>query len=120
MGPRLRRWVLAAVVVCVACGAVASALLIAGANASEQKRKDIRRLMVLTGAADLSTQIMDQLMSSLKRSTPSVPDPFWDEFRAGIKIDELVEFCIPICEKHLSHEDIKNSSSPTSRPPARG
>lgn len=72
-----------------------------------EKHEDIKRLMLISGAGDLGVQIMNQMVGSFKQSLPQVPDTFWDEFRKDINADALIDLCVPIYDKHLSHADIK-------------
>ena len=76
-------------------------------DSSAEKRKDIKRLMVLTGAGDIGIQVMNQMVASFKQSLPQVPAAFWDDFKEEINPDALIDLCIPIYDKHLSHGDIR-------------
>lgn len=77
-----------------------------GREASLQKRADIRKLLVVTGSTEIATQVMDQLMASLRNVAQDLPEEFWTKFREEVKPTELVELLIPVYEKHLTHEDI--------------
>ncbi len=77
------------------------------AKAESAKIKDIRKLMALTGAADLGMQVMDQMMVAFERNMPKVPKAFWAEFRKEIDVQVLVDLVVPVYDKHLNHEDIK-------------
>lgn len=70
-------------------------------------RQDIRKLMVLTGAGDLGTQVMRQMIDMFKQTYVGVPAEVWDRFLEQAGGDELVELVIPIYERHLTHEDVK-------------
>lgn len=71
------------------------------------KEQDIRRLLELTGSADLGDQVLNSLISNFKTNLPDVPDEFWTEFRGKYNGDDLVELVIPIYDRHFTHEDIK-------------
>ncbi len=71
------------------------------------KRDDIKKMMEVTGAADLSFQVMNQMIDAFKQGDLGVPDEFWDDFMDEVDPNELVEMCIPSYEKHFSHEEIK-------------
>lgn len=98
------RWVGMAIAASVCVSMIA---LAAEADSTAEKQRDIRRLMVLTGAGDLGIQVTDQMLASFKESLPQVPDTFWQEFRKDINANALIDLCVPVYEKHLSHSDIK-------------
>jgi uncharacterized protein len=72
-----------------------------------EKQKDIKSLMVLTGSGELGIQVVEQMVASFKKSMPDIPNTFWDDFMKEIDADGLMEICVPVYDKHLSHEDIK-------------
>ena len=77
------------------------------APADSEFRQDIRRLMELTGAGEMGTQVMDQMIGMFQQSNLGVPPEFWESFMAEVDADELVELVVPIYERHLTHEDVK-------------
>lgn len=70
------------------------------------KRTKIRRLLALTGSAELGMQVMEQMFRSFQRSMPNVPESFWTELRKEVHPDDLVELIVPIYERNLSEADI--------------
>ena len=72
----------------------------------KKKADDIRRLIDLTGASQISRQVITQLISSFKTSLPQVPEKFWEGFVNEVNINELQDRIIPIYDKYMSHEDI--------------
>jgi uncharacterized protein len=76
-------------------------------TARAQKQKDIRRLMTLTGSADLGKQMMANLLNALKPAHPDVPESFWKEFLKEANATDLIDQCVPVYDRHLSHADIK-------------
>lgn len=58
----------------------------------------IRRLLELTGAANLALQSMEQMMPSQRAANPQVPAAFWDAFLAHARRDvpQLVDSLIPV------------------------
>ncbi|WP_168210320.1 DUF2059 domain-containing protein [Persicimonas caeni] len=78
-----------------------------GGKGESAKRKDIRKLLEITGSAELGLQVVDQMIAQFKMSAPNVPSEFWDEFRKDINKDGLVEIIVPIYDKHLTHDEIK-------------
>lgn len=71
------------------------------------KIKDIRRLMDITGSGNIGMQVMSNMIESYKKMLPNVPPSFWDGFVKEVDIDSLVEMIIPIYDKYLTHEEIK-------------
>ena len=89
----------------------------ASAKVDPSKEADIRQLMDVTGAKDLGQQIMDagiaQFRSSVIDSQPDNPrakqfaDAFALRFQKHFDPRSLTETVIPIYDKHLSSEDLK-------------
>ncbi len=71
------------------------------------KTEDIRKLMQLSGAGDLGAQMAKQMIPALKQAAPGVPEAFWSQFAAKIKGDDLVDLIVPIYEKHLTADEVK-------------
>jgi uncharacterized protein len=81
------------------------------------KEADIRQLMEVTGASDLGQQIMTagiaQFRSSVIESQPDNPrakqfaDAFAVRFEKHFDAHSLADTVIPIYDKHLSGEDLK-------------
>jgi hypothetical protein len=83
------------------------------------KEADIRRLLELTGAKSMVSQVMTSMESSIKplmmNSLPpgdyreKLVDLFFQEFlsRANIEMPRLLDAAIPVYDKYYSNEDIK-------------
>lgn len=71
------------------------------------KMADVRRLLQLTGAAQLGAQVMEQLIPAFKQQMPSVPDRFWQDFMKEANPNELVNQVAIIYDKYLSHDEVK-------------
>jgi hypothetical protein len=74
---------------------------------SGPKADDIRKLLAMTGSAQLGTQVLAQVVLSMKRAMPHVPDRFWAEFQKEVKPDELTELLVPIYDGRLDTADVK-------------
>lgn len=72
-----------------------------------EKRKDIRRLLDLTGAGQLGMQVMSNMIPQFKQMLPNVPEQFWADFAKKLNPNELVDLVVPIYDRQLSHGDIK-------------
>jgi hypothetical protein len=89
----------------------------ASAKVDPSKEADIRQLMDVTGAKDLGQQIMDagiaQFRASVAESQPDNPrakqfaDAFALRFQKHFDPRSLTETVIPVYDKHLSSEDLK-------------
>jgi uncharacterized protein len=87
------------------------------ARVDAAKEADIRRLMEVTGAKDLGEQVMNagiaQFRASVTESQPDNPrakqfaDAFAARFEKHFDPRSLTETVIPIYDKHLSAEDLK-------------
>lgn len=71
------------------------------------KRADIRKLIELTGAANISADALQKMIEPLKASYPQVPEEFWNTFVHEVHSDELVDLVIPIYDKYYTHDEIQ-------------
>ena len=76
-------------------------------HADTSKTDDIRKLLAITGSAQLGTQVMTQLMGTMKQSMPNVPDKFWSDFQKEVRADELIDLIVPVYDKNLSQDDVR-------------
>lgn len=72
-----------------------------------EKVNNIRQLLDLTGAKNISQQIMLQTLDVLKSQYPQVPQKVWDTFLAEVKADEMINEIVPIYNKYFTGEEIK-------------
>ncbi len=72
-----------------------------------EKREDIRRLLELTGSAELGIDIMEQMIDNYKMSFPEVPSEFWDNFMKEVRPDDLINLIIPIYDRYFTHREIR-------------
>jgi hypothetical protein len=87
------------------------------AKVDPAKEADIRQLMEVTGAKDLGQQLMEagiaQFRASVTESQPDNPrakqfaDAFAQRFEKHFDPHALTETVIPIYDKHLSSEDLR-------------
>lgn len=73
----------------------------------EGKRKDIEKLLEITGSGELGIQVMNQMLQQMKPLVKDVPEEFWEEFMAEVDPKDLNNLIIPIYDKYLTHDDIK-------------
>lgn len=99
-----------AVVLCCVLGT--TVLMLEGGAASARSRikkhEAIRELLVLTGAANLGMQMMDQMLEPMKQMMPEVPESFWQDFMAEVDPDEMNDLIVPIYAKHFTLEEIES------------
>jgi len=86
---------------------VIAALLAMPALSAPAAPESIKALMHKTGAGDMSIQMMNQLIPSLKKMIPDAPESFWSDVMSEYDPDEMINIIIPVYQKHLSEEDIK-------------
>ncbi len=73
---------------------------------SPEKEVQIKKLLAITGSAQLGDQILDQLLSSFEKNLPQVPKEFWQGFKNEFKSDEIANRLLPIYDKYISLEDL--------------
>ena len=82
------------------------------------KEADIRRLLDLTGASGLATQMIGQMEQGIRPLvTNSLPpgeyreklvELFFEKFQSKIDSNQLIALITPIYDKHYSHAEIKS------------
>ena len=93
---------LAAVLILIfACASVARA------DIAPEKRKEIEKMLQLTGMEKLMAQVKGQMINSLKREMPNVPEDFWTRFEKKMDVHELTEKIIPLYDKYYTLDDLK-------------
>lgn len=70
------------------------------------KRAEIRQLIELTGAANVSADALRQIIAPLRSGFPQVPDEFWDTFIKEVRSEELIDLVIPIYDKYYTRAEI--------------
>ena len=71
------------------------------------KRAEIRKLIELTGAANISADALQKMIEPLKASYPQVPEEFWNTFIHEVHSDELIDLVIPIYDKYYTRDEIQ-------------
>jgi hypothetical protein len=81
------------------------------------KEADIRRLLDVTGAAGLATQMMGQMEQGIRpMMTNSLPpgeyrekliDLFFEKFHSKVDSNQLIALIVPIYDKYYTHAEIK-------------
>ena len=84
-----------------------SVVSIAKADISPEKRKEIEKMLRLTGVEKLVGQMETQMIEGMKTQMPQVPELFWTKFKQKMNTRELIEKVIPVYDKYYTTEDIK-------------
>lgn len=66
----------------------------------------IKKLMEITGAGNLSVQMMNQMIMSLKHEAPDASHKYWIDFMSEIDPGEMENLVVPIYQKYLTEEDV--------------
>jgi hypothetical protein len=83
-------------------------LSLGSAGAQETgKQKDIRHLLQITGSGQLGAQVMMQMIGNMKQTFTKVPESFWTDFMKEVHTDELVDLIVPVYDRNLSEDDVK-------------
>jgi len=79
-----------------------------------QKKKDIRKLLEVSGIYDqldlMKNNLLNQYSMGFAGAYPKTPDAFWEEYYDLITqkdIDQLVEKIIPVYDRHMSHSVVR-------------
>jgi hypothetical protein len=77
------------------------------AEITPEKRREIQKLLQLTGMEKLMEQMKTQMISALRQQLPDAPGDFWDTFQQKFDTKELIEKMIPIYDKYYTVEDLQ-------------
>jgi hypothetical protein len=78
-----------------------------GFGQSKEKETEIIKLLELTNVRNLAEQIFDLYIPQLRTLVPSVPQEFWDLFRANIDFDDFIKAYIPLYDRYYTLEEIR-------------
>ncbi|MCL2265183.1 MAG: DUF2059 domain-containing protein [Treponema sp.] len=73
----------------------------------QSKNEDILKLLRVSGTDKQTQMVIDELIALFEQTIPDIPAVVWVKFKDKIKIDDLLEMCIPIYDKYYTHNDIK-------------
>lgn len=93
---------------------VAGGASLAMAEVNAAKAADIRKLLEVSGIYDqlqlMKNNLLNQYSMGFAGGYPKTPDAFWEDYYDLIQpkdIDVLVEKIIPVYDKHMSHEVVR-------------
>ncbi|XOV83277.1 MAG: DUF2059 domain-containing protein [bacterium] len=76
-------------------------------SADPKKTADIHRLLEITGAIAMGSQMVDQLLAIQAQAQPAIPAQVWSDIREEIDFSEFEPAMVHIYDKHFSAADIE-------------
>jgi hypothetical protein len=86
---------------------ICSYVSVARAEVNLEKRKEIEKMLRLTGMEKLLAQIKGQMIASIKKNMPDVPEDAWNRMELKMDMHELLEKIIPVYDKYYTVDDLK-------------
>ncbi|MDR1307476.1 MAG: DUF2059 domain-containing protein [Treponema sp.] len=83
------------------------AAAVSGFGQSKEKEAEIIRLLELTNVKNLAEQVFDLYIPQLQTLVPSVPQEFWDLFKAQMDFDDFIKAYIPLYDRYYTLEEIR-------------
>ena len=82
-------------------------LIFSNYNYQSQKENDIIVLLDKMNFEEMSMQGMIDMAGMLKETMPKLSEKFWSDFIAEINTEDLMKLIVPIYDKYLTHNDIR-------------
>lgn len=86
---------------------------------NSQKEEKVRKFLAVSGSAEMSKTVMNQMINIFQSSYSQVQPAFWEEFKKETGTDDLLNLIIPIYVKYYTESDldelIKFYESPVGR-----
>jgi uncharacterized protein (TIGR02145 family) len=73
----------------------------------QTKRQDIMKLLDLIDTKSRISDILDEYFEFLQEELDSIPPNFFEYVKTEIKLESLVEVCIPIYDEYFSNDEIE-------------
>ena len=73
----------------------------------QTKNDDILRMLKISGGSLLAEQMMDALIPQFQQLIPDIPNIFWVRFREKLNMDDLLYACVPVYDRHFTHDEIR-------------
>lgn len=77
------------------------------AKTENAKKKEIRKLLVLTGTKKMADQMTSQIFSSLRTAHPDLPEKFWKKVTKLSKLEGFMDQMVAIYDRHLDRKVIQ-------------
>jgi hypothetical protein len=95
------RWIALALALLLPLGASAQAV-------APEKEEAIRKLLRVTGAVQLGTQVSSAMVAQMKPAFRGVPERLWKELEQELgDTSEFTDLMIPVYARHYSLEDLE-------------
>lgn len=97
------------VVLCIAMLFV-TAPSVSAQDQNQEYKEVLAKMMTLSGAMASTDAMLSQISTMMKQTSPNVPNTYWESFSAKFKEiigDKLVEMYVPIYQKYLTLDDLK-------------
>lgn len=82
------------------------ALLATQTFAKEATKQSVIEMMNITGANELGSQFMEQLVVNFKKMDEKVPEKYWDDLAKEVDMNEITQKMIPVYQKYFTQEDV--------------
>jgi len=76
-------------------------------GARAEKLRDMRKLIEVSGAIEVGVDAVKQLIAHFRSIYSHIPPQFWDDVLKEARVDEYVDHLVPIYDKHLTHDEVK-------------
>ena len=86
---------------------LAVGVLAVRAEIAADKRREIEKMLRLSGMEKMMDQMMDQMIASFKTTITDVPPEFWEKFKKNMNSRELIDKFIPLYDKYFTTDDLK-------------
>ncbi len=76
-------------------------------QAQPAKEDSVKELMNISGAEQMGTMMMNQMIPALKQAIPEASEEFWQDVMVSMDMKDLMNNIIPVYQKNLSEVDIQ-------------
>ena len=100
----------------ITCLFFALSLTCTSAFAEKASKESITALMDKIGTKEMGSLMIKQIMPALRQMIPNATEEFWGGIAANLNADDITELMIPIYQKHLNADDVKQLNAFYSSP----
>lgn len=76
-----------------------------------EKRKEIERMIELTGEKRGMDRQKAEMFATLRARSPEIPEETWVRIEKKLTLEFLVDQVVPVYDKHLSLEDLRAANA---------
>ncbi|WP_221409040.1 DUF2059 domain-containing protein [Reichenbachiella versicolor] len=80
------------------------------AQSESDYERSLTKLLEVSGAEKTFSMVIQQMMTAMRPQYESVPQEYWDDMEKEFKstsLTDLVGMLVPIYQKHLTQDDLK-------------